>query len=101
MRKWLLGQALGLLAIGPALAGDPMAGEVLAEAWCSSCHDITSENVASDAAPTFYYVMNVENRSADYLSGWLVNPHGAMPDPNLSRSEINNIAAYMGTLKVN
>ena len=99
MHTWMLGAALAVLSFQPALAGAPMAGEVLAQVWCSSCHDISGDNTASDAAPTFYSVMNVENRSAEFLSGWLINPHGAMPDPNLSRSEIDDIVAYMQTLR--
>jgi mono/diheme cytochrome c family protein len=76
-----------------------MAGEVLAEVWCAACHSIGPDDVASDAAPSFYAVMNIQQRSAEFLRGWLFNPHGAMPDPNLSRSEIDDIVAYMETLR--
>jgi len=100
VRNWFLGGALVVLSMGQAEAGDPMAGEVLAEVWCSSCHDISGDDSASDAAPTFYAVMNIEKRSTEFLIGWLLNPHGAMPDPNLSRSEIDDVVAYIETLRV-
>lgn len=92
--------AITLLAGQQAMAADPMAGEVLAEVWCASCHNVGPEDVASDAAPSFYTIVNVEKRSANFLASWLVNPHGAMPDPNLSRSEIEDIVSYMETLRV-
>jgi mono/diheme cytochrome c family protein len=97
--KWLIVAALGAFATQPAQAGDPMAGEVLAEVWCASCHSVGPDNIASDAAPSFYTVMNVQQRSTDFLRGWLVNPHGAMPDPNLTRGEIDDIVSYMETIR--
>jgi mono/diheme cytochrome c family protein len=105
VRRWWIALAVAVATAHPALAeepfnGDPMAGQVLAEVWCASCHDIgTGDDVATDAAPTFDSVMNVDQRSTDFLRGWLFNPHGAMPDPNLTRSEIDDIVAYMVTLR--
>jgi len=99
LRTWLLAAAVAALALQPARAADQMAGEVLAEVWCAACHSIGPDDVASDAAPSFYAIMNIQQRSAEFLRGWLFNPHGAMPDPNLSRSEIDDIVSYMETLR--
>ncbi len=102
MRIWfhIATLAITVSAAQQALAADPMAGEVLAEVWCASCHNVGPEDVASDAAPSFYMIVNVEQRSANFLTGWLVNPHGAMPDPNLTRTEIEDIVSYMETIRV-
>ena len=82
-----------------SLADDPLAGEVLSEVWCSSCHAVRPDDPVSDAAPSFDTIVNVYDRSPDFLWGWLAHPHGAMPDPNLSRSEIDDIVSYMETLR--
>ncbi len=99
MRKWLIAVALAVCAAHPARAGDPIAGQLMVEVWCASCHSVGPDDVASDAAPSFYTIVNVEQRSANFLAGWLANPHGAMPDPNLSRREIDDIVSYMETLR--
>ena len=83
----------------PVLADDPLAGEVMSEVWCSSCHAIWPDDPTNDVAPSFDTIVNVYERSYDFLWGWLANPHGAMPNPNLSRGEIDDIVSYMETLR--
>ncbi len=91
---------LAAMAAGqPVLADDPVAGEVLSEVWCSSCHAVRPDDPTSDAAPSFDTIVNVYERSPEFLWGWLAHPHGAMPNPNLSRGEIDDIVSYMETLR--
>jgi mono/diheme cytochrome c family protein len=37
--------------------------------------------------------------TADRLRGFLVKPHGQMPELNLTRQEIENLVAYIESLK--
>jgi nucleotide-binding universal stress UspA family protein len=43
-RHWVspCGLALGLLACGTAVAGDPMSGQRIAERWCAACHVVSA-----------------------------------------------------------
>ena len=38
-------------------------------------------------------------RTADQLRAFLSHPHGAMPDLSLTRAEINDLVAYIETLR--
>ena len=48
--------------------------------------------------PSFLSVAQ-EGRSPDQLRGFLSHPHGAMPDLVLSRQEIEDLIAYMLSLR--
>lgn len=79
---------------GPALAaGDADAGLVIAQRWCVACHG------SSDAVPTLREAVNRPDRDAGTLEAWLTAPHPPMPDLALSRREIDDLVAYLGTLK--
>jgi len=97
----------GLVAAGLALAAGPAVaeGETPAERgrevvaqWCSDCH-ATGDRRAADVGPTFADI--ARRRSPDYIEGFLANPHvrGTMPPFDLSRVHIEEIVAYIETLK--
>ncbi len=79
--------------------GDPVAGQRLAERWCSgACHVIgpTSQRGTSSGVPTFAAMPSTTQMS---LSVFLQKPHAGMPDLHLSRDEIDDLAAYILSLR--
>ena len=97
-------------ATGPALAAppaptptDPANGERLSRRWCAPCHLVASDQTtASVDAPTFMALANASTRTPDGIADFLTLPgttHSKMPDMALSRVEIDDIAAYIATLK--
>lgn len=79
-------------------AGDPVQGQRLAELWCSSCHVVDRAERATDMAPSFSSIAARRHDDQAWLKAWLVSPHPPMPQLNLSRAEIDNITAYLGSL---
>ncbi len=73
-------------------------GGEIAERWCVECH-ATGGAKAADVGPPFPDI--ARRQSPDYLRGFLTNPHlrGLMPPFDLSRQQIDDIIAYMQTLK--
>jgi mono/diheme cytochrome c family protein len=89
---------LGMLAAGSAWAdGNARTGGWLARAWCGSCHG-TANTIASDAAPSLPVLARRSHEDESWLRAWLSNPHPPMPNLTLSRSEIDDIVAYLKTL---
>ena len=93
-----LGLALGALA-NPALAADAERGRELALRWCVACHVVDEKEPGGDAGPAFASVVNRLGRTEDELRGWLSDPHPPMPDMNLSAVEIDDILAYILSLR--
>lgn len=89
----------------PALAqpepGDPRAGQRLAVTWCANCHQVGpgGPGPANDAAPTFGAIAGMVSTTSMSLRVFLQTPHGNMPDYRLSREQLDDIVAYMLTLK--
>jgi mono/diheme cytochrome c family protein len=75
-------------------------GHALAKQWCSSCHIVEPGTTsASDVAPPFPKVAQDKRLTPDKLRAWLRNPHPPMPNLSLSREEIENLVAYIGSLR--
>lgn len=98
------GLAMALLWPGAASAaeGDAARGAVLAKRWCASCHVVAADQgrAASDA-PSFSALASPP-RTPEALGDFLALPgttHSRMPDLALSRVEIADIVAYVGTQK--
>lgn len=98
-----LAAGLVLAAAAPAFAAGtaPSAerGAALAEQWCAECHATGAGHRAADVGPAFASIAS--ERSPDYVRGFLANPHvrGDMPTFDLSTAEIEDIVAYLATLK--
>jgi mono/diheme cytochrome c family protein len=95
------GVAFGVLAAGiaqPALAADPSNGERLAMRWCAACHVVVSDQreANADALP---FEEIAKRFSEPGLTTFLLDPHAKMPNMNLTRFEVADIAAYVSTLK--
>lgn len=92
--------AVLMLVGGTSFAGDESAGKSLALRWCASCHLVSNEQstAASASLPSFFDVAKDPSWSEQKLSTFLADPHPKMPNMNLSKSEIDNLAAYITSL---
>jgi mono/diheme cytochrome c family protein len=108
MGRWFRQASLGFcLALGagaacadpPSVAGSPSSGHELARTWCGNCHQIEDSDKARDTTPSFRTIANDPAKDADYLRGFLHHPHSPMPPLELSRLQIEDLVAYIGTMK--
>jgi mono/diheme cytochrome c family protein len=77
-------------------AGDPEQGHALAKTWCSGCHAVEPGGVQRDApAPPF---PSIAAQHPEQLRAFLTSPHPPMPNFNLSRSQIDDLVAYIQSL---
>jgi mono/diheme cytochrome c family protein len=81
--------------------GDAAAGRRLAETWCSTCHIVTGgqSQGTSTGAPTFAAIAADKAITPLALSAFLQTPHHRMPDLHLSRNEIDDVSAYILSLR--
>ena len=97
--------ALGLLAAasGRLLAqedGDPRRGRTLAREVCAVCHAVEKGRSSPNPdAPTFEAIASVHGMSIRALAVALRTPHRTMPNLVLEGDELNNIIAYILSLK--
>lgn len=80
-------------------AADPDNGRVVARQWCASCHIVEAGQSGADSAPAFATIANDPARKPSAQRAWLSNPHPPMPNLALSRREIDDIVAYLETLR--
>jgi mono/diheme cytochrome c family protein len=101
MKSWsgcALGAALLVLFSGAAAAADAKKGAIIAKRWCAACHVVASDQKSASAdVPPF---ADIARRRTDSkaLAAFLADPHPKMPDMHLSRSEIDDIVAYIQSL---
>jgi cytochrome c len=91
---------LAALAPSVAHAADTATGARLARQWCANCHVIDGTGAAGTVAqgpPSFRTIAGRVNAGA--LRAFLSHPHGQMPDLTLSRAEIDDLIAYIESLR--
>jgi mono/diheme cytochrome c family protein len=96
--------ALFLAVVGlpssSSFAADPNHGKALAKRFCTACHVVEREQMgAIDHAPPFASIATMPNFDENKLAFLLLRPHPNMPRLWLSRSEVADLAIYIGTLK--
>jgi mono/diheme cytochrome c family protein len=92
--------ALASLGAAQALAADVAAGKRLADQVCSQCHVVGSSGThGTDAAPPLPALAATHGGDPKFLRAWLMAPHPPMPNPGLSRMQIDDVVAYLETLK--
>ena len=95
--------ALPALTGAAALAaGQAEQGKAIAERWCAACHQVSPEQtIASADVPSFMTIARMQATPDDLaaLEGFLADPHPVMPDMSLTRQEIRDLVAYIGSLK--
>ena len=80
--------------------GDAGAGGQIAQRWCSSCHIIGENQTGSvPQGPPSFRTIAKSGMTAEQLRAFLSHPHGAMPDLALSRTEIDDLTAYIQSLR--
>jgi mono/diheme cytochrome c family protein len=81
--------------------GDIDAGHQLAEKWCSNCHIIGPEQRrgTSTGAPTFTAIAAMKTTTPLGLHAFLQTPHDRMPDLRLTRTEMDDVVAYIISLR--
>lgn len=93
-RRAAIAIAMFLFAL-PAASQD---GRAIAERWCAGCHAIgEGQTSAPDAAPSLPAIAKA--RDDAQLAGWLAAPHPPMPDPGLSRAQIDALVDWLRTLR--
>jgi cytochrome c len=96
-----LAVVIGHAGVVHAASGNAEAGRQLVTRSCSSCHATDSAKTASDNAPPFAAVAKTNKERPAWIRGWLMQPHPPMPNISLSRQQIDDIIAYLGTLPTN
>jgi mono/diheme cytochrome c family protein len=106
MRVVLTALALALTAPTVSLAGpvtsapDPAYGKVLAERLCSNCHLVSSaqEQVNVDV-PSFHEIGNLQSQTEGSIMAKIVMPKHSMPVIPITKSELEDLAAYIMSLR--
>ena len=76
-------------------------GLKLAQKLCKACHIIAGDGSAPAPVgpPSFPSIANKPGQTADRIIGALVAPHPPMPDMHLTNDEMQDILAYLDTLR--
>jgi mono/diheme cytochrome c family protein len=96
------GPTAALAQVGGDLPGDPVAGRALAEQVCSVCHAIPDwEQPAIEAPGALPFEMLAADPAMTgmALHAFLRGPHPIMPNIVLSDEELNDIIAYILSLR--
>jgi mono/diheme cytochrome c family protein len=76
----------------------PWSGAAYAKQYCSKCHAISDTEISPEPkAPRFKDIAN--KRSAAVLDVWLRRPHLYMPNIVVEADQIDNVIAYILSLK--
>lgn len=93
---------LVLVGVSVLAASRPEQGKAIAQRWCAACHQVSAEQTTASAdAPSFMTIaqMRATPSALVALEGFLADPHPVMPDMSLTRQEIRDLVAYIGSLK--
>lgn len=106
-RGWIApALGLGLFALaGPALAAgdrvDVSRGLTLARAWCAECHGVEAgeQTGAYETPPSFQSIARNPEVTETALKAFLQSTHPLMPQVKLNPDEIEELTAYILSLK--
>jgi mono/diheme cytochrome c family protein len=90
----------GPISATAEVAGDPSAGRELANAWCGDCHGLErGQTDIEKNAPSFGAI--AANRAVTPLAlrAFFHTPHHRMPDLSLKHDEIDDLIAYILSLR--
>jgi mono/diheme cytochrome c family protein len=97
-----MGVLLLVGAVQAQIHPDAKTGHEIAAKLCTSCHIVDSEaagaTVSADV-PSFEAIANKPGQSAEAIAGRIVIPHPPMPQIQLTREEIGDIAVYIMSLR--
>ena len=88
-----------LLAMGSEAQarGDKLGGKFTAQRWCTPCHSLGRDPSPNASAPTFATIKT--KRTRNQIKAFLFAPHGQMPPLELSRRQIEDLAAFIKSVK--
>ena len=95
---------LSFALVVPALAQtqnvppDAARGQALAQRWCAACHLVKLRLTTIDP-PTFSAIANDPGKTPDSLRTFLAGPHKDMPPIQLTPAQIEDLIAYLGSLR--
>lgn len=98
-RALLLAAAASSVAMPGFAAGDVATGKLAARRWCASCHVVEPGGHGSDAVPDFPSIAADPKKTDDVLRTFLADPRHPMPNLQLSRREIEDLVAYIASLR--
>ena len=80
-----------------SVAADATKGAQLARQWCVHCHIVGAgqSSTVQQGPPAFAAI----GMNGEQMRAFLTRPHGAMPDLALTRSEIDDVIAYIESLR--
>jgi cytochrome c len=96
---WLLAWGTELFAAEP---GDAAAGRQLAQQWCSECHQMDGKPGRVEShieAPHFVEIAKEPSITPLSLRVFFQSSHENMPNLHISRSQANDLVAYILSLK--
>jgi len=106
VRDWVriavLSVALGGGPIHAAMAdGDKEAGRALAGRWCANCHMVDGGHghATASGVPTFSGIAAMPSTTELSLRVFLRTPHIRMPDLHLTNQEIEDVSAFILSLR--
>jgi mono/diheme cytochrome c family protein len=80
---------------------DVSIGRGLALNWCAQCHLVAEDqdHIPYGVGPSFYSVADDPATSEMRLRAFLISPHVIMPNIMLSQEQIDEIVAYILSLR--
>ncbi len=103
VRTALFAACLSALSTAPVLSqtiGDVEAGRMIASSLCVQCHRLTErDNDPDRMPPDFAAVANMPSFTELSMRVFLQTPHGPMPRYQFSQNELDDIIAYIASLK--
>jgi len=105
MRVTMTILAAVLLTIAPvaiAHAADQASGKALAQKLCVNCHIVAPDGAQGSVEPgipSFMAIANKPDQDATKLRAFILNPHPPMPAVQLTTHELDNLVAYVLTLR--
>jgi cytochrome c len=80
---------------------DAARGHTLAQAWCASCHAVEKFTVPLDhRAPAFTAIAAMRSTTPLSIRVFLQSSHEPMPNFILKKQDIDDLAAYIMSLKL-
>jgi mono/diheme cytochrome c family protein len=93
------GLAAGL-ALAQAAPGSAANGYALAKTWCAGCHFVEPREMhAKDTVPSFAAVAAMKSTTQLSLDAFLQTSHHNMPDWRLTRQQVDDVVAYILSLR--
>ena len=98
--------AAALCALASAAHGQTAAsiarGQEIAERACAGCHGLSGppgRTVEGTDVPSFRAIAGRPNQTPQRLQSFIMTPHRPMPGIPLSLAEVNDVVAYLLSLK--